>query len=79
MARRRNLDEVTSPLLAEEGNSPLPNEGKTTTKSQRYKPNDWDPDLPYGGKVYLPRKKKDDPLHVRLIEVRPDFSFQRIL
>lgn len=31
---------------------------------------DWDPNLPYGGKVYLARKKKPDPLHVRVIEVR---------
>ncbi|XP_013389315.1 uncharacterized protein LOC106165232 [Lingula anatina] len=32
-------------------------------------PNDeWDPNLPYGGKVYLARKKKPDPLHVRLFE-----------
>ncbi|VDH93957.1 uncharacterized protein LOC143080534 [Mytilus galloprovincialis] len=29
---------------------------------------EWDPSLPYGGKVYLARKKKPDPLYVRIIE-----------
>jgi hypothetical protein len=36
-------------------------ESETTT--------DWDPDLPYGGKVYLARKKKPDPTYVKVIEV----------
>lgn len=31
---------------------------------------EWDPSLPYGGKVYLARKKKPDPLYVRIIEVQ---------
>ncbi|KAL4234955.1 hypothetical protein ACF0H5_006597 [Mactra antiquata] len=38
---------------------------------QRYAPkedSDWNPELPYGGKVHLARKKKDDPFHVRAIE-----------
>ncbi|WAR12160.1 ESIB-like protein [Mya arenaria] len=29
---------------------------------------DWDPTLPYGGKVFLARKKKSDPLHIRAVE-----------
>lgn len=39
---------------------------------QRWTPQndpDWNPDLPYGGKVYLARKKKPDPMHVRVAEV----------
>ena len=31
-------------------------------------PDDWDPSLPYGGKVYLARKKKPDPTYVKVIE-----------
>lgn len=31
-------------------------------------PSDWDSDLPYGGKVYLARKKKPDPTYVKVIE-----------
>ena len=31
---------------------------------------DYDPDLPYGPKVYLARKKKPDPWWVTCIEVR---------
>ena len=43
---------------------------------RRYTPEndpEWNPDLPYGGKVYLARKMKPDPLHVRLFEVK--FAF----
>ncbi|KAL5022433.1 hypothetical protein ScPMuIL_001588 [Solemya velum] len=29
---------------------------------------EWDPNLPYGGKVYLARRKKPDPWHVRILE-----------
>jgi hypothetical protein len=44
---------------------------------QRYQPppGDWDPDIPYGGKVYLPRKKKDDSIYVRVAEVLETNSF----
>jgi len=38
----------------------------------RYEPpagSDWNPDLPYGGKVYLARKKMADPWWVLIIEV----------
>lgn len=37
----------------------------------RYQPlpgDDWDPDLPFGGKVYLARKKKPDPTWVKVVE-----------
>lgn len=39
---------------------------------QRYVPDkdsEWNPSLPYGGKVYLARKKKQDPYYVTAIEV----------
>ncbi|KAK6185549.1 hypothetical protein SNE40_007757 [Patella caerulea] len=39
---------------------------------QRWTPEldpEWDPNLPYGGKVYLARKKKADPFHVKSIEI----------
>ncbi|XP_046334957.1 uncharacterized protein HI_1625-like [Haliotis cracherodii] len=39
---------------------------------QRYQPEqdpEWNSDLPYGGKVYLARKKKADPTYVRVLEV----------
>ena len=29
----------------------------------------WDSSLPYGGKVFLARKKRADPFHIRAIEV----------
>ncbi|XP_041375533.1 secretory immunoglobulin A-binding protein EsiB-like [Gigantopelta aegis] len=37
----------------------------------RYQPEldpEWNPNLPYGGKVYLARKKKSDPMYVRVLE-----------
>ena len=43
-----------------------------TNVRKRYKPEsdpEWNPDLPYGGKVYLARKMKPDSLRVRVIEV----------
>ena len=64
-----------APLLAEEGGirqrgSSL-KEDEPTEKTWTLPPgSDYDPDLPYGGKVYMARKKKPDPLHVRVIEVR---------
>ena len=64
-----------APLLAEEGGirqrgSSL-KEVEPTEKTWTLPPgSDYDPDLPYGGKVYMARKKKPDPLHVRVIEVR---------
>jgi len=30
---------------------------------------DWDPNLPYGGKVYLARRKKPDPWWITTLEV----------
>jgi hypothetical protein len=43
-----------------------------TELRQRWVPEndpEWDDSLPYGGKVFLARKKKRDPLHVRVLEV----------
>jgi len=31
---------------------------------------EYDSSLPYGGKVYLARKKKADPMYIRVAEVR---------
>ena len=57
-----------TPLLAEEGG--LRQRQSSDKPSDRYKPgDDWDPSIPYGGKVYLARKKKPDPLWVRILEV----------
>lgn len=67
-----------TPLLAEEGvvrqrsanikprRSRDEGEGKKWTHEDDP---DWNPNLPYGGKVYLARRKKPDPSYVRAIEV----------
>lgn len=63
--------EDSTPLLAEQGEVRQRNQGDR--KKERWEPppdSDWNPDLPYGGKVYMPRKKKDDPTWVRVVEVR---------
>ena len=66
-------DDVRIPLLAEEG-AVRQRSGTSERRSERrWQPapgSDWDPDLPYGGKVYLARKKKPDSLWVRVTEVR---------
>ena len=57
-------------LMAEEGG--LRQRSQPDPQGERYQPprgSDWDPNLPYGGKVYLARKKKPDPLWVRITEV----------
>jgi hypothetical protein len=63
-----------SPLLAEEGNirkRNMPNWPKSKGKDDKAVfPIDWNPDLPYGGRVYLARRKKPDPWWVIAIEVR---------
>ena len=65
-----NKDDKT-PLLAEEGGirqrTRKHSDENKEHKSQKYK--DWDPDLPYGGKVYLARRRKPDPLWIRVTEV----------
>lgn len=46
-------------------------ESDTSGLRQRYVPesdSDWNNELPYGGKVFLARKKRPDPVHVRAIE-----------
>ena len=70
MARRRNAGDDTAPLLAEEGI--LPSEDTTQKKNvwKHKSGQEWDPDLPYGGKVYLARKLLEDPLWVKIAEVR---------
>ncbi|XP_074645461.1 uncharacterized protein LOC141901850 [Tubulanus polymorphus] len=48
-------------------------ESESTVRERRARyeppPGDWNPDLPYGGKVYLARKKKPDPLYIKILEV----------
>ncbi len=44
-----------------------------TELRHRYEPEqdpEWNSELPYGGKVYLARKKKADPLYMKVLEVR---------
>ena len=41
-----------------------------TVNTERWQPGpDWDPNLPYGGKVNLARRKKADPWYITAIEV----------
>ena len=69
-----NIEDCT-PLLAEEGG--VRHRDKPSVKSETPNLKTWspknDPDLddslPYGGKVYLARKKKPDPLYIKIIEV----------
>ena len=65
--------EDRAPLLAEEGGvrqRSTPTEVRTGKRWQPAPGSDWNPDLPYGGKVYLARRKKPDPLWVKITEVR---------
>ena len=67
-------EEDTTPLLAEEGG--VRQRNKTQRENKKYEPSadsDWDPNLPYGGKVYLARKKKPDPWWVTALEVSMRF------
>lgn len=50
---------------------PIPRYRKTF-EGERWQPkasDDWDPNLPYGGKVYLARKKKPQTWLATIIEV----------
>ncbi|KAK2192254.1 hypothetical protein NP493_36g06019 [Ridgeia piscesae] len=64
-----NEDDKT-PLLAEEGGvrhrSSKKDDDNKEQETLKYK--DWDPNLPYGGKVYLARRKKPEPLWIRVTE-----------
>jgi len=59
-----------SPLLAE-SNSVRQRAGKNKDqhKPDARRSSDWDPNLPYGGKVYLARRKKPDPWWITTLEV----------
>ena len=60
----------TSPLLVEEGGVRQRTKPANSSENPTWKlPNDWNPDLPYGGKVYLARRKKPDPWWVTALEV----------
>ena len=63
-----------TPLLAEEGgvrhrDKPVKSGASNTKRWSPSQDPDWDDSLPYGGKVYLARKKKPDSIYVRIIEV----------
>ena len=66
-----NEDDKT-PLLAEEGGVRHRSNKKDddNKEQEQLKHKDWDPNLPYGGKVYLARRKKPEPLWIRVTEVR---------
>ena len=62
--------EDSTPLLAEEGGIRQRNKApKEETQFEPSPESGWNPDLPYGGKVYLARKKKPDPWWVTALEV----------
>jgi len=58
-----------SPLLAE-SNTVRQRPGRRKDEADVKHRSDWDPDLPYGGKVYLARRKKPDPWWITTLEVR---------
>jgi len=69
-----------TPLLAE-SNSVRQRSGKNRDEN---KPNvrrssDWDPNLPYGGKVYLARRKKPDPWWITTLEVSEFYRMNKSL
>ncbi len=71
-------DDRTPLLTAEEGGVRQRTTRPEAATQRRWQPpqdSDWDPDLPYGGKVYLARKKKPDPMSVRVAEVRGSYAF----
>jgi len=59
-----------TPLLAE-SNTVRQRSGKNKggNKEDVRRGSDWDPNLPYGGKVYLARRKKPDPWWITAVEV----------
>jgi len=60
-----------TPLLAAESNTVRQRAGKNRTEHKQdvRRGSDWDPNLPYGGKVYLARRKKPDPWWITILEV----------
>ncbi|ELT97237.1 hypothetical protein CAPTEDRAFT_227108 [Capitella teleta] len=63
-------DEVSTPLLAEEGGVRQRVKRSDGGPGKRKNlPDDWNEDCPYGGKVYLARQKKPDPWWVTTLEI----------
>jgi len=59
-----------TPLLAESNTvRQRSRKNRSADKPEIRRGSDWDPDLPYGGKVYLARRKKPDPWWVTALEV----------
>ena len=74
--------EEKSPLLAEEGGvrSRRKAEKKVEQEEEKWeasKDPTWNPDLPYGGRVYLAKKGKPDPWWVTTLEVRIIYELGR--
>ncbi|XP_071552800.1 uncharacterized protein [Panulirus ornatus] len=59
-------EEMQTPLLPGAGVWQQP---RRREQQPRYQPTDWDDSLPYGGKVYLARKKKPDSWLCILLQV----------
>ena len=70
MADDSGMD-VRTPLIAE-SNTVRQRAGKGRGQRQEdvRRDSDWDPNQPYGGKVYLARRKKPDPWWITTLEVR---------
>jgi len=60
-----------TPLIAQ-SNTVRQRSVKNRDENKQYvrRSSDWDPNLPYGGKVYLARRKKPDPWWITTLEVR---------
>ena len=60
-----------TPLISE-SNTVRHRSGKSRDENKQdiRRGSDWDPNLPYGGKVYLARRKKPDPWWITTLEVR---------
>ena len=69
MANNGDSNDQT-PLLSEEAVRKRPRRPNSDERWDPEPDSDWDPYLPYGGKVYLARRKKPDPWWVVAIEVR---------
>ena len=68
MADEVVIDSKT-PLISESNNTVRQRAGKNKGNNEDVRRPSWDPNLPYGGKVYLARRKKPDPWWITALEV----------
>ena len=70
MSTKTEVEDI-QPLLGDgthvRNRKPVKADDDTTWLTAPYA--DWNPNLPYGGKVYLAKRKKPDTLFVRVVEV----------